>query len=121
MAEGSGQPEINVSRLAAVMQVMSDFDLTESQAWSDLDALSSNTYIDDLEVDPEGVIIEENEFKGVMNVYVVLHYGGNDDDAFDTSDAFRGQFSGHFDEDKAVVDSVTVDTSPFFEGESATA
>lgn len=106
-------------RLSAVLQAASDYDLTQSEAWSDLDELSTHTYVDDVEVDPAGIKIEGNEFKGIINVYVLLQYGKDAEEGFQTSDAFRGQFSGHFEGGLAIIDKVSVDTSPFFAGESA--
>ena len=104
-------------RLPAVMQAIADFDLTQSSAWADLDALSSRTLIDDVEVEPEGIIIEGDRFRGLMNVYVVLQYGGSKD-SFQTSDAFRALFEGHFSGSIAEIENVRVDTSPFFAGET---
>jgi hypothetical protein len=40
-----------------------------------------------------------------------LQYGSNADDGFETSDTFEGQFEGAL----PVIDTVTVDTSPFYE------
>lgn len=107
------------ARIRAVMDAVENYELAESAAWSDLDALSTHTYIDGIEIDPEGVILEDNRFHGVMNVYVLLTYGSDKEDGFETSDAFLGQFEGHFNpEGKAVIDNLTVDTSPFYEGEA---
>ena len=106
-------------RLSAVLQAASDYDLTQSDAWSDLDELSTHTYVDDVEVDPDGIKIEGNNFKGILNVYVLLQYGKDNDEGFQASDAFRGQFSGHFEGDLAIIDHISVDTSPFYAGESA--
>jgi hypothetical protein len=120
MAEASGSTASQKShKIAAILQAVSDYDLTNSHAWSDLDALSSRTSIDAIEVDPEGIILSNAGFKGVMNVYVVLRYGGSSKDAFETSDAFRARFDGHFDGELAVIDNVQVDTSPFYDGERA--
>ena len=66
--------------------------------WSDLDELSTHTILEGVEVDPEGILIDDDgRFKGVMNVYVTLQYGKDDDEGFTTSDSFLGRFEGHLD------------------------
>lgn len=103
----------------AIIDVIEAFDLVDSSAWSDLDVLSTHTSIDALEVDPEGVIVEENgHFRGTANVYVFLSYGSNDVDGFETSDSFIARFKGYLDaEGRPIVEDINVDTSPFYEGE----
>ncbi|HYI47801.1 MAG TPA: hypothetical protein VEX35_04975 [Allosphingosinicella sp.] len=100
------------------MQAISEYDLTQSGAWTDLDALSTHTYLDDVEVDPEGIVLDDGLFKGFLNIYVLLQYGSGKKEGFQTSDAFRGRFTGHFDGTVAVIDEVSVDTSPFYAGET---
>jgi hypothetical protein len=91
------------------------------EAWTDLDALSPKTQVDAIEVDPAGVTVSDNDFRGVANVYVILVYGGGEEPrGFTTSEAFLGKFKGHFDEhQKPIVDEFKVDTSPFYAGEEA--
>ena len=101
----------------AVIDAVEQYDLTESPAWQDLNTLSARTILDGVEVDPDGVILDDDQFRGVMNVYVVLRYGSSKD-GFETSDSFLGNFKGHFVQGEGpVIDQVSVDTSPFFEGE----
>ena len=104
------------NRVQAVIDSVQNFELSESSSWSDLDALSNRTYVDQIEVDPAGVIIERGgHFQGMMNVYVLLEYGSSGDDRFETSDSFLGRFKGHFDQKQAaVIDEISVDTSPFY-------
>ncbi len=99
-----------------VIQAVENFELTESQAWGDLDVLSTHTHVDAVEVDPAGVIIEPGDrFRGVANVYLLLQYGSDADDGFQTSEALLGKFKGHFDAaHKPVVEILSVDTSPFY-------
>ena len=110
---------LRAERVGAVLQAISNYDLTQSDVWSALDELSTHTYIDDVEVDPEGIVLDDNRFKGMMNIYVLLQYGRDNQEGFQTSDAFRGWFNGHFEGADAVIDGVRVDTSPFFAGETA--
>ena len=120
MSEAPGTSDPNrADRVGAVLQAVTDLDLTQSEAWSALDELSTHTYIDDVEVDPEGIVLDEDRFKGMMNIYVLLQYGRDNQEGFQTSDAFRGWFNGHFEGAEAIIDGVRVDTSPFYEGERA--
>jgi hypothetical protein len=107
------------ARVEAIMRAVSEYDLTQSDAWADLDALSTHTYVENLEVDPEGVVIDDDRFKGIMNVYVLLQYGPSNQEGFQTSDAFRAWFDGHFQGQGAIIDRVKVDISPFYAGETA--
>jgi len=68
MAEPAERERPTDPRLSAVLQAISDYDLTQSQAWNDLDALSGKTSVDDIEADPEGIIFSDDTFKGVMSV-----------------------------------------------------
>ena len=106
----------NRSKLDAVMDAVSSIELTETPAWSDLDSLSTHTNIEDIEAVPEGIFeTDDNGFTAVATVYVGLNYGDKVD-AVSVSDSFSAQVHGHFEQgDKAVVDSVSVDTGSFYE------
>lgn len=118
MAASLAQTEPDrTERVRAVMRTLQNYDVAQSTAWPDLDELSTHTYLDGVEVDPEGIVIEGNLFKSVVNVYVLLQYGKDNEEGFQTSDAFLARTSGHFEGDDVVVDSFVIDTSPFFEGE----
>jgi len=107
-------------KIAEIVRTMKNYDLASSPAWSDLDALSSRTLLDGVEIDPDGIIVKGNTFRGPLSIYVLLQYDEAGEDSFETSDSFMGEFSGHFSEGGgAVIDQVTVDTSPFYEGENA--
>jgi hypothetical protein len=99
-----------------IARALERYDLSSDDAWSELDQLSTHTLLEGLEVDPEGVVVDQNgHFKGVMNVYVTLQYDKDEHDGFKTSDSFLGSFEGHMEGDAPKVDSVKVDTSPFYE------
>jgi hypothetical protein len=95
-------------------------DLTEYSAWDKLDALSSNTEIEAVEVLENQVFIEDNDFAGNCVVYVQLNYGQGRDMTGMTAN-FPGRFRGHFedfDDDNnnvIIVDDIEVDTSSFYE------
>ena len=108
--------------VAAVVEEAKGVDLVNyPSAWSDLDVLSGDTHVDAIEIDPAGVSVAGDSFRGVANVYVVLEYGGGQGpEGFTDTGAFLGKFEGHFDEHrKPVIDNFTVDTSPFYAGEEA--
>jgi Predicted pPIWI-associating nuclease len=98
------------------MDAVSSIELTETGAWSDLDALSTHTSIEGIEAVPEGIFeVGDNGFTAVATVYVDLSYGNNED-SFSTLDSFPAQVQGHFTSNgEAIVDSVSVDTSSFYE------
>jgi hypothetical protein len=99
----------------SIAKVVKEYDLTSDAVWGDLDVLSTHTRLEGVEVDPEGILIDDKgQFKGVMNVYVTLEYG-NKKDGFSSSDSFLGNFEGHLEEDRPKIDAVSVDTSPFYE------
>ncbi len=114
-------PEDGDPRTAKVLSAMSSYDLTSSSAWNELDVLATRVSIDDVEVDPAGILFDDaGEFRGSVNIYVVLRYGPDGDDGLETTESFRGRFHGRVSDDGiAEIADVTVDTSPFFEGESA--
>ncbi len=103
--------EVQRDRIAGAVR---DVDLTDFACWNDLDVLSSHTIPEDIEVLEDTIDIKDDNFSGVLNVYVQLKYGKGDE-GFTSSDGFPGKFKGHFDEnDRLVIDEVTVDTSSFY-------
>lgn len=104
------------NRVAEIVDAVEQLELTDfPSAWGALDALSNRTQVDAIQVDPEGVTVSGNAFRGIAPVYVVLEYGG--EDGFTTSDSFLGRFKGHFDKSgRPVVDDFSVDTTPFYAG-----
>ena len=61
-------------QIADILKAIKTYDLASSPAWSDLDALSSHTFLDGVEVDPDGIIVKGKEFRGPISVYVVSKY-----------------------------------------------
>lgn len=87
----------------------------EYDLWSDLDCLSSHTYIDEVHIEIiefEGNLNGSVNFSGNWSLGVILTY---DKDEHGTDMSFPGCFSGYCDEDGVVIDSATVDTSKFYE------
>jgi predicted pPIWI-associating nuclease len=110
------RPLADPAKLAAVIDAISNYDPQKSPAWDDLDALSSHTYVDEIEAVPEGIFETDDGFSAAATVYVALNYGNqNDEEAI--SDSFPAQADGHFEAKgnkiTAVIDSFSVDTSSF--------
>jgi hypothetical protein len=99
-----------------IVRLVEEYDLSSDPAWSALDELSTHTALEGLEVDPEGVVLDKNgKFRGVVNVYVTLQYDKDDVEGFTTSESFLGNFEGHFEGERPKVDSISVDTSSFYQ------
>ena len=96
------------------MDAVSNIELRETPAWADLDSLSTGTSVEDIEAVPEGIFETETGFTAAATVYVDLNYGDKNN-SFSTSDSFPVNVAGHFENGRAVVDSVAVDTSSFYE------
>jgi hypothetical protein len=99
--------ERDEDRRQAVADAVRDYDLAGSSAWSGLDELSTHTSIDEIEVDPDGIIIRGNRFSGVANVYLTLQFGRNNDEGFHEAESFLGHFEGSFEGEDAVVEEPT--------------
>jgi hypothetical protein len=109
-------PLVNADKIQSIVDAVETYGLEQSGEWYKLDELSTHTRIDATEVDPDGVVLHDNQFEGLMTVYVVLEYGGGKEkDGLTTSDSFNGKFSGHFEDDKPIIDRVEIDTSSFYE------
>ena len=107
----TGQRVPKAKQISAIMDAMSSAELTQYEAWKDLTALSSDTTVDGIYVDPAGIIVTGDKFIGLAAISVALKYAPEADDGFETSDTFEGQFEGMW----PVIDKVTVDTSSFYE------
>lgn len=103
-------------KVARIAELIRDIDVTDLAIWDDLDILSTHTFVDDVEVLEDGIVIRPDDtFSGVFNIYVSLQYGANNDEGFTTSDSFLVSFDGHFEDNQPVIDSSSVDTSAFYE------
>ncbi len=110
-----GERARGAGRLKAIVDAVSNVRLTDFDAWNDLDALSSHTGVDGIDVDPEGIIVSGESFQGLAAIGVALRYDPDGDAGFVTSDTFEGQFEGHFEGKRAIIDKITVNTDPFYQ------
>jgi len=99
-----------------VAEALRNVEITELDIWDKLDILSTHTQIEAVEVPVEGIILSpENRFSAVINIYLTLQYGNNDEEGFTTSDSFVATVKGHLIDDSPTIDTSSVDTSSFYE------
>ncbi|SFP93431.1 hypothetical protein [Sphingomonas rubra] len=101
-----------------VVATINEFDqkrLDEMGGWQPLADLSGRTQFEAIDGDPDSVVfVDENRFQAIATVYVILVYGsGNDEDTM--SDEYVATIQGHRDAGGIVIDSIEVDTTPFYE------
>lgn len=84
-----------------------------------LDELSSETVVDDIDID-EGSLEATKEkdgtlrIEGVVNVYVILSYGDKKD-SISRGDSFPGHFSAVVTGTNIRLENTTVDTTSFYQ------
>jgi hypothetical protein len=103
-------------RKSNIVDKAEQLDIVSTQAWSELDALATRVSVEQIDVVPESVVINDNDsnFKGGMNIFLNLQYGPENDEGFSSATSFWGTFEGHFEGSEPVIDTVAVDTSPFY-------
>jgi hypothetical protein len=101
-------------RIDAIIDAISNASLTNYEAWNALVELSSQTTLDGIDVDPAGIILTGDKFNGLAAIHVALTYDPDTTACIRTSDTFEGQFEGHFDGKRPIIDKFTVDTTPFY-------
>lgn len=107
----------NSARLQSIISAIEEFDITRSEGWSRLDALSSNTFVEGVEPSPSGIfeVAGTNDFEVIGDVYVTLNYGGKND-SLSMGDSFPFHAFGRFEaKNKAIIEHFKVDTTAFYE------
>lgn len=98
------------------MEAVSDYDIYDSAAWQELDALSANTHVEQIEVIPEGIFETADGFLATGTIYVTLHYGSGNE-AIAVSESFPIEAAGDFEKRgrkiTATIKEFLVDTSSF--------
>lgn len=97
------------AQIGAIINAVKDVDLTDTEAWNDLDILSSNTRIEAIEVFGEEIKKNGKRIAGPINVYVTLNYPENTT----LSERFPGRFEGEWSDGKPEIHRITVNTSSF--------
>ncbi len=103
-------------RREQIAEALQNIEISDLDIWDDLDILSTHTRVEAFEVPVEGIILGPgNRFSAVLNLYLTLQYGKDDDDGFTTSDSFVAIVKGQLEGEALTVDSSSVDTSSFYE------
>jgi hypothetical protein len=97
-----------------VAEAVRDVPIVDFKAWGKLDALSSQTLVDEIEVFEDEIYRDGTVLKGICNFYVVLNYGQGDE-AISSPESFPGTFEAKLDDngDPVILD-IDVDTSSFY-------
>lgn len=94
---------------SAIVDAVKGIDLSTTDAWGDLDILSTSTQIEAIEVFEDEIRGTDRYFEGPVNVHVTLEYS----DDVTLSETFPGRFSGRFVDGQIRIESLHVDTSSF--------
>jgi hypothetical protein len=108
------KPVTDPDRIDAILRAIEEFDIVGSEGWGNLDELSSNTELEGVEPNPEGIFESPDmTFQAIGSVYVTLNYGGKQDST-SMSDSYPFHAFGRFEPDgHALVQQFKVDTSSF--------
>ncbi len=91
-------------------------ELTETDAWQALSALSSNTYVDTIETFDDEVRIDGDRFEGPLTWHVTLYYGQHaSEDELIISDSFPGSFEGRLEDGVPLIERMLAEVSSFYE------
>jgi hypothetical protein len=93
----------------AIAEAVRKLELSETEAWADLDVLSSNTHVEAIEVFEDEIRYDGNRYEGPINVHVTLRYPEN----VTLSETFPGRFEAKWKGGRPSIESVRVDTSSF--------
>ncbi|WP_315707343.1 MULTISPECIES: hypothetical protein [unclassified Bradyrhizobium] len=93
----------------AIAEAVRSLQLTQTEVWNELDALSFNTQVEAVEVFEDEIRVNGARFEGPINVHVTLGYPEN----VTLSETFPGRFEARWRDDAPSIDRVFVDTSSF--------
>lgn len=102
------------ARIEAILDAAEAYRVERTPEWRKLAELSEETVIDGIRANPDSIILKDDRFSGIMNVYVILKMHG--DDPFEETDAFPARFEGHFEGARAVIDKADVSVRSFYIG-----
>lgn len=104
-----------VHQIIEVINAQDDAALDRFGAWQPLADLSSRTRFESIDGDPDSVVfMEPNSFEAIASVYVTLVYGSPRDEET-MSDEYIATIRGHLYDGEVMLDSIEVDTTPFYE------
>ena len=93
-----------------VIEAVRAFPFAESPVAQQLQSLAPKYEIEGIEIEPEGVIISGDSFRGAMNLYVLLAFP----DGLESAEAFLGHFEGTFQGDEPAITRVELKLGSFF-------
>lgn len=92
-----------------IAEAVRNVEIVGTEAWSELDLLSSSTLIEAVEVFEDEIRFDGTRFAGPINVHVTLRYGKD----VTLSETFPGRFEARWKGDAPSIDRILVDTSSF--------
>lgn len=100
-------------RVATLINGLTIEDLEAWGAWQPLADLSARTILEAVDVEPGSIVLNESQFEATANVYVLLNYGSQEDDA-SLSDEYIATIKGRISQEYPAIEAVFIDVSPFY-------
>ncbi|OCX29104.1 hypothetical protein QU42_19395 [Bradyrhizobium sp. UASWS1016] len=102
-------PPLKLDQRRSLAEAVRATELAGTEAWDDLDILSSNTHVEAIEVFEDEIRFDGNRIEGPINVHVTLQYS---EDVV-LSESFPGRFEASWENGKPSIKRIVVDTSSF--------
>jgi hypothetical protein len=102
-------PPVSPKQTQAIADAVRKVEIVGTEAWSELDVLSSNTLVEAIEVFEDEIRFDGERFEGPINVHVTLRYSEN----VTLSETFPGRFEARWKDNGPSIDRLFVDTSSF--------
>jgi hypothetical protein len=96
-------------RTHVIAEAVRNVEIVGTEAWGELDLLSSNTLVEAIEVFEDEIRFDGTRFAGPINVHVTLEYAKD----VTLSETFPGRFEARWEGDAPSIDRILVDTSSF--------
>lgn len=89
--------------------------LDKTEAYADLVALAEKVEIDGYSLDIESAVIKGEEWIAPGTIFVLLSYEINSEEPVELYDSYPIEVNFHLKNGDVIIDSVTADTSSFYE------
>lgn len=117
VSRASSHPDWQGKYERALQLAVNEYDLTSSEEWQKLDALSQRTEFDGSDVFPESAIFDGEAFQAPGNVYVTLNYN-EEGEPVTMSEAFPAtiyfSLKGSKGSKTIEIDRIEVNTASFY-------
>jgi len=107
----SENEESDTARRLVIAHEAQKLELRHTEAWQQLMSLADHPEVEGIEVEPDGILLEGDTFRGAMSVYVLLRYSQEN---IESAEAFLGYFRGHFEDGALRFDDVKLRLEGFF-------